>query len=126
MSEHSNTTHHSGDQDERRFAFGANWQRFLELVDDQRIAMAKESLTRMLHVEDLKGKSFLDAGSGSGRWKEPRVVPIPLITFLSNRQRNQLGCFLLLLVPLDKDRNLHAFHPEDRLIGKLAQALALS
>jgi 2-polyprenyl-6-hydroxyphenyl methylase/3-demethylubiquinone-9 3-methyltransferase len=49
-----------------RFAFGANWRRFLELVDDERIAMAQESLSAMLHVDDLRGKSFLDVGSGSG------------------------------------------------------------
>jgi 2-polyprenyl-6-hydroxyphenyl methylase/3-demethylubiquinone-9 3-methyltransferase len=49
-----------------RFQFGANWLRFLERVDDQRIARAEESLKRNLGVESLAGKTFLDAGSGSG------------------------------------------------------------
>lgn len=49
-----------------RFAFGSNWSRFLELVDDERIAMAERSLAGMLEVADLEAKSFLDAGSGSG------------------------------------------------------------
>lgn len=49
-----------------RFSFGANWARFLELLNDERIAVAEESLRRMLHVKDLTGKTFLDAGSGSG------------------------------------------------------------
>lgn len=52
--------------DEERFAFGENWQRFLDVVDDQRIVEAERSLRAMLHVETLEGKRFLDAGSGSG------------------------------------------------------------
>jgi 2-polyprenyl-6-hydroxyphenyl methylase/3-demethylubiquinone-9 3-methyltransferase len=50
----------------QRFEFGANWARFLDLLDDERIAQAESSLRRMLGVESLAGMSFLDAGSGSG------------------------------------------------------------
>src|SRR5436305_7602592 len=49
-----------------RFEFGENWARFLELLDDGRIARAEESLKAMLEVESLAGRSFLDIGSGSG------------------------------------------------------------
>jgi 2-polyprenyl-6-hydroxyphenyl methylase/3-demethylubiquinone-9 3-methyltransferase len=49
-----------------RFEFGANWSKFIELVDERRIAIATESLKSMLQVEDLEGKSFLDIGCGSG------------------------------------------------------------
>lgn len=49
-----------------RFAFGANWARFLELLDDRRIAAAESSLRDMLLIQELRGKSFLDIGSGSG------------------------------------------------------------
>src|SRR5262245_5355701 len=49
-----------------RFEFGANWQRFLRLLDDRRIAVAEQSLKDMLEVDRLDGKTFLDAGSGSG------------------------------------------------------------
>jgi 2-polyprenyl-3-methyl-5-hydroxy-6-metoxy-1,4-benzoquinol methylase len=49
-----------------RFAFGANWRRFLELVDEPRIRDATASLQSMLEVGDLAGRSFLDVGSGSG------------------------------------------------------------
>ena len=49
-----------------RFQFGANWQRFLRLLDDQRIAVAEASLRSMLECERLDGRTFLDAGSGSG------------------------------------------------------------
>ena len=49
-----------------RFAFGKNWQRFLRALDEERIAKAEDSLCTMLEVENLKGKSFLDVGCGSG------------------------------------------------------------
>lgn len=49
-----------------RFAFGDNWARFLELLDDQRIRAAEASLRAMLHVDDLDGRTFCDVGSGSG------------------------------------------------------------
>jgi len=49
-----------------RFQFGDNWQRFLEVLNDERITIAVKSLQKMLGVENLQGKTFLDAGSGSG------------------------------------------------------------
>jgi 2-polyprenyl-3-methyl-5-hydroxy-6-metoxy-1,4-benzoquinol methylase len=49
-----------------RFEFGANWERFLDSVDTSRIAVAQDSLKRMLEVESLTGLNFLDIGSGSG------------------------------------------------------------
>jgi 2-polyprenyl-3-methyl-5-hydroxy-6-metoxy-1,4-benzoquinol methylase len=51
---------------ETRFAFGKNWQRFLKVLNDDRIMEAENSLRNMLQVEDLQGKSFIDIGSGSG------------------------------------------------------------
>jgi 2-polyprenyl-3-methyl-5-hydroxy-6-metoxy-1,4-benzoquinol methylase len=53
-------------QNGERFTFGANWHRFLEVLDEARIQMAEESLRNMLGVESLAGITFLDAGSGSG------------------------------------------------------------
>jgi 2-polyprenyl-3-methyl-5-hydroxy-6-metoxy-1,4-benzoquinol methylase len=50
----------------KRFGFGKNWQRFLNVLDDERIAEAERSLREMLGPEALSGKSFLDIGSGSG------------------------------------------------------------
>lgn len=49
-----------------RFDFGANWTRFLNMLTSERIDQAAESLRRMLGVDHLQGKRFLDAGSGSG------------------------------------------------------------
>ena len=51
---------------ETRFAFGKNWQRFLQVLTDDRITEAEKSLRSMLEVDDLRGKSFVDIGSGSG------------------------------------------------------------
>jgi 16S rRNA G966 N2-methylase RsmD len=47
-----------------RFAFGKNWTAFLSVINEDRIASAVEKLSAMLG--DLKGKTFLDIGSGSG------------------------------------------------------------
>jgi SAM-dependent methyltransferase len=49
-----------------RFAFGKNWARFLNVLDDERIAVAVKSLQDMLGVSSLVGKSFVDIGCGSG------------------------------------------------------------
>ncbi|WP_018989485.1 class I SAM-dependent methyltransferase [Aromatoleum toluclasticum] len=49
-----------------RFAFGENWSRFLEVLDEDRIGEAERSLQGMLGVQRLDGLSFLDVGSGSG------------------------------------------------------------
>jgi 2-polyprenyl-3-methyl-5-hydroxy-6-metoxy-1,4-benzoquinol methylase len=53
-------------EDKERFGFGANWKRFLTLLDERRVDAGVASLQFFLDVTDLKGKSFLDIGSGSG------------------------------------------------------------
>ena len=50
----------------KRFEFGKNWNRFLSVLNDDRIFEAEQSLKEMLECENLEGKSFLDIGSGSG------------------------------------------------------------
>jgi 2-polyprenyl-6-hydroxyphenyl methylase/3-demethylubiquinone-9 3-methyltransferase len=49
-----------------RFEFGKNWAAFLEVLDDERIQRAEESLIQMLRIPTLQGLSFIDVGSGSG------------------------------------------------------------
>jgi 2-polyprenyl-6-hydroxyphenyl methylase/3-demethylubiquinone-9 3-methyltransferase len=49
-----------------RFRFGANWTRFLAVLDEARIADAETSLRAMLAVADLRDRRFLDIGCGSG------------------------------------------------------------
>jgi 2-polyprenyl-6-hydroxyphenyl methylase/3-demethylubiquinone-9 3-methyltransferase len=48
------------------FAFGKNWSRFLSLIDEDRIESAEKTLVDKLNLTSLEGKTFLDAGSGSG------------------------------------------------------------
>lgn len=52
--------------DDKRFAFGENWQRFLSVLDEDRIRTAESSLREMLRVGDLRDRTFLDVGCGSG------------------------------------------------------------
>jgi SAM-dependent methyltransferase len=47
-----------------RFEFGANWKRFLDGVSEPQILAAEQALQAL--VGDLRDKSFLDIGSGSG------------------------------------------------------------
>jgi 2-polyprenyl-6-hydroxyphenyl methylase/3-demethylubiquinone-9 3-methyltransferase len=49
-----------------RFEFGANWSRFLSVLNEERIAEAEKSLRDDLRLPDLRGKTFLDIGCGSG------------------------------------------------------------
>jgi len=50
----------------QRFGFGENWNAFLKVLDEGRIAEAQRSLRDFLAMDNLEGKSFLDIGSGSG------------------------------------------------------------
>ncbi len=57
--------------EETRFAFGKNWSSFLKQIDGARAQQAVISLRQLLQLdpeqaEPLRGKSFLDIGSGSG------------------------------------------------------------
>jgi len=49
-----------------RFAFGKNWQSFLDTLSEEKIAIAEASLKSMLDCDSLQNMRFLDAGSGSG------------------------------------------------------------
>jgi 2-polyprenyl-6-hydroxyphenyl methylase/3-demethylubiquinone-9 3-methyltransferase len=51
---------------ELRFEFGKNWKNYSRVIDEEKISRAIQSLQEFLGAEDLKGKSFLDIGSGSG------------------------------------------------------------
>jgi 2-polyprenyl-3-methyl-5-hydroxy-6-metoxy-1,4-benzoquinol methylase len=49
----------------KRFEFGANWAKFLSVVNEERIVRAQKSLAQLL-PGTIEGKTFLDIGSGSG------------------------------------------------------------
>lgn len=55
---------HSGER--ITFSFGQNWSKFLSLVNDERISSACRSIVEFTGLENLKGRTFLDVGCGSG------------------------------------------------------------
>lgn len=48
----------------KRFEFGKNWKNFLSVLNEERIKDAEKSLISF--VGEVKGKRFIDVGSGSG------------------------------------------------------------
>lgn len=48
------------------FRFGENWAHFAKSITDSAIARARADLARLLGTSDLRGRRFLDIGSGSG------------------------------------------------------------
>lgn len=60
-------TYEESYKEKNHFSFGRNWQDFLKTLDDTRIEEAKKSLIEFLGGEEnIKGKSFVDVGCGSG------------------------------------------------------------
>ena len=66
LTDAANAAHQAEVRRGARFTFGKNWQRFLAVVNEQHISAAEGSLRRLLRVETLEGRRFLDIGSGSG------------------------------------------------------------
>src|SRR5688572_10297512 len=54
------------DTNNERFPFGENWKNFLRVLSNDHILEAEKALGIFLGTTDLRGKSFLDIGSGSG------------------------------------------------------------
>lgn len=51
---------------ETHFEFGKNWSSYSELIGQPQIDEAKKGLLKLLAADELRGKSFLDIGCGSG------------------------------------------------------------
>jgi 2-polyprenyl-3-methyl-5-hydroxy-6-metoxy-1,4-benzoquinol methylase len=52
---------------EQNFSFGRNWKDFVEKeFNEERVAISQKHLLSFLGCDSLKGRSFLDIGSGSG------------------------------------------------------------
>lgn len=51
---------------DNRFRFGKNWSKYIKSISNNKISEAEDSLKNFLEVDDLKGKRFVDVGSGSG------------------------------------------------------------
>jgi len=52
--------------DKAAFSFGKNWQAFLKSYDEERLQQAALSLQDFLGLPDLKKRTFVDIGCGSG------------------------------------------------------------
>jgi SAM-dependent methyltransferase len=76
-----------------RFKFGANWKNFLEIVGDEQINETVESIKSMLKTNNLKGKTFLDIGSGSGIFSlAARILGAKVYSF--DYDPNSVACTL--------------------------------
>jgi SAM-dependent methyltransferase len=53
-------------EDLNHFKFGENWKDFSQLITEERIKDAKNSLLELIPLEKISGKSFMDFGCGSG------------------------------------------------------------
>lgn len=52
---------------EERFGFGRNWKNFVEKnLSDEHVQLSKDWLLEFLGLPDLRGRSMLDVGCGSG------------------------------------------------------------
>ena len=86
----------------RHFKFGKNWLDYSQLIDLSHINNVTSDLAKFLNLTDLKGKSVLDIGCGSG---------VHTIGFY------QLGCRNLTTIDYDPDsivatrQNLEKFCP---------------
>ena len=53
--------------DSERFGFGENWNNYVEKhFSEERVEISRKHLLAFLKLDNLKGKSFLDIGCGSG------------------------------------------------------------
>lgn len=61
--------------EKQHFSFGKNWKNFLTTLNEERIENAKKSLVDFLGGEDnIRGKSFVDIGCGSGLFSLAAVL----------------------------------------------------
>lgn len=73
---------------ETHFAFGQNWASYAALIDEAKVAEAEAGLSRLIPEKDVKDKSFLDIGCGSG---------------LHALAASRLGASRMLLIDIDPD-----------------------
>jgi 2-polyprenyl-3-methyl-5-hydroxy-6-metoxy-1,4-benzoquinol methylase len=65
-SETANGPRHAVQADSYRFTFGDNWERFARRVGGAQVEKSRRSLAETFGDAAVKGKTFLDVGSGSG------------------------------------------------------------
>jgi 2-polyprenyl-3-methyl-5-hydroxy-6-metoxy-1,4-benzoquinol methylase len=99
-------------EDLNHFKFGENWKDFSQLITEERINDAKNSLLDLLPLEKISGKSFMDFGCGSG---------------LFSIAAAHLGAWPVIVVDLDPDSIQTSKTNNERwLPGKTIQLAHLS
>lgn len=67
MTDEKTNTGKESEKGELRFGFGANWADYIEKnLSDERVEISRRHLLSFLKLDNLKGKTFLDIGCGSG------------------------------------------------------------
>ena len=57
----------ASEKEDLRFGFGANWADYIDKnFSEERVDISRRHLLGFLKLNDLKGKTFLDIGCGSG------------------------------------------------------------
>lgn len=80
-------------QSGERFEFGSNWASFLQNLTPEQIENAKSELSAWLG--DIRGKTFLDAGSGSGLHSlAARMLGAKVLSFDYDRQSYECTKYL--------------------------------
>jgi SAM-dependent methyltransferase len=93
-----------------RFSFGKNWKGYAKRIDQKCLDAAVRALTRLLGTPDLSGKTFLDAGCGSG---------------LSSAAALKMGADRVLAFDWDSYSVECAGHVIERLLGDKPENLEL-
>ena len=65
------------------FTFGDNWRRFSQTLDEGRLTEAQTGLGRLVGLDQLRGRSFVDVGAGSGLFSiaAVRCGAAPVVAF---------------------------------------------
>jgi len=95
-----------------RFGFGENWSHFLKTIDESRISNSVQSLAEMLQTNDLKGKSFIDVGSGSGL-SSLAAYRIGANVFSFDFDKNSVACTQTLRAKYKTDQQANSWEVKE-------------
>jgi len=92
----------------KRYAFGENWKDYLTKMDQTRLETAKKSLQTFLG--DIKGKTFLDIGCGSGLFSLAAYFMGASKIYSFDFDKNSVECTLTLWEKENKPKNWAVVH----------------
>lgn len=101
---------------ESHFAFGENWRSFARLIDPERLTASDAAIARVFEAQELRGRTVLDIGSGSG---------LPAASLL------RMGANHVTCVDIDENsvaatrQTLSSFAPPDAWTAEVASVFSL-